>query len=46
MFDQHSTKDDRQEILQRAMDVIVRGLHDTDTHIGQSNFLNANDSLS
>lgn len=32
----NSNKDDRQTILQRAMDVIVRGLHDADTHIGQS----------
>ncbi|KLO19274.1 hypothetical protein SCHPADRAFT_924671 [Schizopora paradoxa] len=30
-----SCKDDRQKILQRALDVVVAGLNDTDTHIVQ-----------
>ena len=34
--DMELNKGGRQEILKRAMDVIVEGLHDTDTHIGPS----------
>lgn len=41
---QQLSKEDKQKILQRAMDVIVKGLHDADTHIGQSLSLHEFDS--